>query len=308
MKSALLVIATALSAVLLAPQEAKACSVVDDYRVPTNLELVEQSSLIVRGRVVGGVEKDNWLDSELIVEPIEALKGELPQGRIAIVGSSIAPDDERGFDLLSNPYQLEGAHPLSYIGGCIRDMFPEGTTALFFLEQRDGAWRPAGGPFSRWAEDVIGDKTPWLELARFYVGVPEEDAAKRKVMLEAERDRLRAQSGDIVAQLMADDIERQLAGPNEPWNAIMRRAIDGEGDIPAGADAEANAAAIAELVDQADEMVDSDSQGYADSMEQADDVMEATGSICFISDDQETAECDGTIYRRADAEKSDLTN
>ena len=304
MKSSLLAIATALSAVSLAPQQATACSVVDDYRVPTNLQLVEQSSLIVRARVVGSVEKDNWLDRELIVEPIEALKGELPQGQIAIVGSSITPEEDREFDVLSNPYELNAAHPQSYIGGCVRYMFPEGTTALFFLEQRDGKWHPAGGAFSRWGEDVIGDNTPWLDLARFYVGVPEEDAAERKALLEAERDRLRAQSDDIVAQLMAEDIERQLAGPNEPWNAMMRRAIDGEGNIPAGAGPEANATAIAEMIDQADIMVDSDSQEYADSMEQSDEVMEEEVSFCFVSDDRETVDCEGTIYRRADAEIS----
>lgn len=146
----------------------------------------------------------------------------MPSGTIEISGSGLVPSqDERGFGLLSNTYELEGAHPLSYIGGCIRYMFSEGTTALFFLERRDGDWAPAGDAFSRWAEDVIRDDAPWMKLTRFYANVLESDPTERKALLEAERDRLRAREDDPVAALMASDIERQLAGPNEGEAEIM---------------------------------------------------------------------------------------
>ena len=172
------------------PTVAQACSVVDDYRVPTNLELTGQSELILRGRVIGEVEGESSWDGKLLVEPLMALKGEMPKGTVEISGARLVPmPDERGFGLLSNPYQLEGAHPLSYIGGCLRYMFPKGTTVLFFLEEREGEWSPSGGPFSRWAEDVLDADSPWIRLSRFYASVPTDDATRRKTVLEAERDR-----------------------------------------------------------------------------------------------------------------------
>ena len=211
----------ALSPVLTVP--AQACSVVSSYRVPTNLELVEQAPLILRARVVGEVEGEDAWDRALVVEPLEALKGTLPEGRIEILGNGLVPEEDgRGFGVLSNPYELADTHPLSYIGGCTRYMFPRGTTALFFLEWRDGAWRGAGGAFSRWAEDVIADDAPWTRLVRFYAGIaaaPEDD---RAALLEAERARLAALPDDPVAALMAADIARQLAGPNPTWHEVMR--------------------------------------------------------------------------------------
>ncbi|MCD1589147.1 hypothetical protein K7H13_00060 [Qipengyuania citrea] len=74
--------AIALSPILAAPPQA--CSVVSSYRVPTNLELVEKAPLILRARVVGEVEVEDAWDRALVVEPLEALKGTLPEGRIAI--------------------------------------------------------------------------------------------------------------------------------------------------------------------------------------------------------------------------------
>ncbi|MDP7326603.1 MAG: hypothetical protein QGF48_10730 [Qipengyuania citrea] len=74
--------AIALSPILAAPPQA--CSVVSGYRVPTNLELVEKAPLILHARVVGEVEVEDAWDRALVVEPLEALKGTLPEGRIAI--------------------------------------------------------------------------------------------------------------------------------------------------------------------------------------------------------------------------------
>lgn len=222
---------------------ARACSVVNDYRVPTNLELAEKAPTIVLGRVVGEVEGESSWDGKLLVEPVETIKGDLPEGTLEINGSGLVPaSDERGFGLLSNPYELEQAHPLSYIGGCIRYMFPKGTKALFFVGQEDGQWLPAGGPFSRWAEDVLSDDAPWLRLTRLYAAVAAMPESERSDMLGEEMERLAGQTDDPVAQLMARDIARQLAGPNETWNAIMQRMI---GMGPA---TEAAADAIAELV------------------------------------------------------------
>ena len=228
----------------------KACSVVPDYRVPTNLELVEGAPLILRARVVGETEAEDFMERALVVEPVEALLGNIPSGPIEIGRGSLISerDNARGYGVLSNPFDLANAHPLSFIGACVRTMFPLGTTALFFLEQRGGQWMPAGGPFSRWAEDTLDGEDPWVKLVRFYVTVAAAPAEERAAMLQVERDRLVTDRSDPVAQLMAADIERQLSGPNPTWHDQMSGYLE-EGDvIPPGAEAEAAADAIAELV------------------------------------------------------------
>lgn len=299
-------------AAAIVPSVAHACSVVSDYRVPTNLELVEQSELIVRARVVGDIDGSRQRDNKLVVEPIEAIKGSMPAGTLEITGSGLVPiPDERGFGLLSNPYQLAEAHPLSYIGGCIRYMFPENTTVLFFLERRDGEWMPAGGPFSRWAEDVLDADAPWARLTRFYATVPKDDATQRKAMLEAERNRLKRVANDPVAALMAQDIERQLAGPNEPWNEIMRRAIDGDTAAPEGAAAEVAAEAAASLIMEEgpdefpmtcfeDENGDMACETEVIVDDQAEVMEEEVGMVCDLLDDRRTVDCNGVRYVRED--------
>ena len=203
---------------LLAAPASYACSVTDDYRVPTNLELTEKAAAIFIGRVEGEQKNENPIDGALLVKPIVALKGALPEGRITLRWGSLADDR---YLVLSNPYQLEGAHPLSYIGACIRHMFPLGATVLFFVDRKDGEWIPAFYAFSRWAEDVPNAEAPWPRLVGIYVRAAALPVGDRRAMLEAERDRLRADPADPVARLMAADIDRQLAGPNRPWNTIM---------------------------------------------------------------------------------------
>lgn len=222
-------------ALLAAPAPALACSVTDEYRVPTNLELVRDAPLILLGRVTGERRGEEQSDRSILVEPVAAIKGALPPGPIAIADIGLAEGPELArYAVLSNPYELEGAHPLSYIGGCIRYIFPRGTTALFFLAlAKDGSgYRPAGGPFSRWAEDVLTDDAPWLRLTRLYTRVAALPEAERTAALEAERANFAARKDDPVAQLMAADIARQMAGPNEAWNAIMRRGMGFEDSSP----------------------------------------------------------------------------
>lgn len=204
-----------------APLPTLACSVVDGYRVPTNLELAEQADLIVLGRVAGfePAGKDGGImEGAVLVEPVESIKGALPEGTLRLRGMMIADAEqsERGFDTLSNPYELTDAHPLSYIGGCVRYIFARDTTALFFLTSAPDGWRPAGGPFSRWAEDVLSEDTPWLLLAKLYAEASELPDAERDARLTDARDRFASLQDDIVPRLMAADIDRQLAGPNPP--------------------------------------------------------------------------------------------
>lgn len=199
-----------------APAAAVACSPAPGYRVPTNLELAARADLILLGQVVGGKEKGPEGVPQVTVHPLAALKGLTPGQDFPLHMMSLATGTLARYAAPSEPLELEKPHPAAYAGACIRTVFAPGAVVLFFLERREGNWVPAGGPFSRWAEDVSGLDAPWAQLARFYAAVaplPEED---REALLEAERDALLARVDDPVARAMGADIDRQLAGPNPP--------------------------------------------------------------------------------------------
>jgi hypothetical protein len=169
----------------------------------------------VLGQVTGGaLDAGDPLASTITVHPLAALRGVMPEGDIALAGMALAEGDAAGYGVLGNPYEFHDAHPVSYIGGCIRYIFPRGTTALFFLDREGDAWVPAGGPFSRWAEDVPGEDAPWIELTRLYAHAVTLPADERDALLAEESEALRARLDNPLAQLMARDIDRQLAGPN----------------------------------------------------------------------------------------------
>ncbi|KTE24645.1 MULTISPECIES: hypothetical protein [unclassified Sphingopyxis] len=199
----------------LAAQPAAACSPVPGYRVPTNMELTAGADLILLATVTGGVAIDDADGPDGVridLRPVAALKGDLASAPTSL---DIALATGR-FALPSNPYELVDAHPLAYIGGCTRYMVPLGSRLLFFLDRHEQRWIPAGGPFSRWAEDVLTDDAPWLAAVKFYLEVQALPEGERSAALSARGDELRKQPLDPVAQLLADDIDRQLAGPNEP--------------------------------------------------------------------------------------------
>lgn len=201
---------------LLAAPPAAACSPAPGARVPTNIELVESADLILLGTVSGGesdFDAGNW---NIVIAPIAALKGEMPAQPITL-DAMIAPDPESA--LLSNPYDLANAHPQAMAGACNRYAFARGSRVLFFLQRSGDGWAPARGLFSRWAEDALTDDAPWLAAVETYVEVAALPEGERAAALAARRDELRRETGDPIAQLLADDIDRQLAGPNPPLRA-----------------------------------------------------------------------------------------
>lgn len=237
----------AAAALLAAPLPALACSVAPGYRVPTNMELVESADLILLGTVAeGAFEPDSTPEQMIAVEPVEALKGATPSGPLALpatiaTGTGI---------LLSNPYELNEAHPQSFAGACVRYVFPRGSRVLFFLARQDGVWHAAGGPFSRWAEDVLTDDAPWLQAVRFYIEVAGLPAADRAAALAARRDELGALDDDPVAQLIAADIGRQLAGPNAPLRGELPPPPDASDAESAAEAIEAASDAVADVNDE----------------------------------------------------------
>jgi hypothetical protein len=222
-----LTLCAAALALAVLPLPALACSVNDDYRVPTNFELAQGAELILLASVTGGTGEEGGPEKwRIAIHPLKAIKGTLPNRDIELRGLTIAP---ARFLVLSNPYEFESAHPLSYIGGCVRYIFPLGTTALFFLKHNGDGWAPAGGAFSRWAEDVPGPDAPWARLAAIYALAGTLPEKQRQPVLEAERRGMLAKKDDPVAQLMAADIDRQTKGPNERWNVLMRREMERQG-------------------------------------------------------------------------------
>lgn len=180
-----------------------ACSPMPGYRVPGNLELVDQADLILLGRVEGAARsRDGW-ERRLRVRPVAALKGVKPGGTILVPGAIGRP-------IRSDPYELEAAHPESYAGACNRYSFRQGGLVLFFLRRAGDQWHLSGGAFTRLAEDVSSADAPWTRLVRFYVRVLSLPEKERRAALVTERDRLRAQPADRAAAVMAADIDRQL--------------------------------------------------------------------------------------------------
>ena len=201
---ATLSLATAAAALAAVP--AAACSVVAGYRAPGNLELAGQADAIVIGRVVGGVDP-GATEGEITVHPLVAIKGLLPGQDFPLRGMML------GGGQPSDPLELAEPHPEALAGACIRRTFQRDATVLFFLDRREGEWVAAGGPFTRWAEDVSGEDAAWVQLARFYARVAPLDEGQRAALLEAERDALLARTDEPAAQAMAADLDRTLAAP-----------------------------------------------------------------------------------------------
>lgn len=218
------ILASLALALSLAALPAGACSPAPDYRATSNLELTAGAQAIVLARVVAGAldEGGDPFKSTITIHPLEAIKGALPEGDIALAGMMLSRDADPELGMVSSPYEFERAHPVSYIGACVRFVFPLGTTALFFLRQDEaGKWVPAGGAFSRWAEDVPDADAPWVRLARLYARAAALPEGERSALLETERAALQQRADDPVAQLMAADIRRQVAGPPTPEADIV---------------------------------------------------------------------------------------
>ena len=224
---------TLAAAVMLASAPAAACSPGPGYRAPTNLELAGHAETIVLARVTGQHLDERGQPTAVVITPLAAVKGELPQGDIALAGMRAVGRDRTS---LSPPLEFERPHPDAYSGACIRTTFPLGTTALFFLRtDHEGMWAPAGTAFSRWAEDIADANAPWVQLARFYAIAAELPPENRGPFLEDEREALLARAGEAgesgeLARLMAADIARQLAGPAPPPPDPFEEAFRRPGD------------------------------------------------------------------------------
>lgn len=197
---------------------ALACTPAPGYSVPTNLELTQTADLVLLGEVVGGTPGPGEVElqaAQIEIRPIAALKGLMPTGTLILPRMYLAASGDDGGGT-SDPLAFGDAHPAAYSGACIRRIFPAGARVLFFLERVDGEWAPAGGPFSRWAEDVASETAPWVQLTSFYIEAARLPEAERNALLEEQQEALVVHRDKPEALAMATDIERSLAGPRPP--------------------------------------------------------------------------------------------
>jgi hypothetical protein len=231
---------TAAALFLVAPGAARACSVAADYRVPTNLELAAAANMIVLGEVVGAAEAlaepGEALSGAIEVRPLVMLKGLAPGEALLLPGMALAQPGAAAAE--PGPLDFGQPHPEALAGACIRRTFAPGATVLLFLAREDGGWAPAGGAFSRWAEDVGGPGDPWVQLATLYAraaqAAPAERAALLEDQLEALQARIEVEAPDDPAVLaMATDLERSIAAPGFPEIARPDAAPAAALDAPA---------------------------------------------------------------------------
>ena len=96
------------AASLAAASPALSCSVVEDYRVPTNMELVAGADLILLATVAdSAAAPDSVPQQHIVLHPVAALKGTMPTGPQVLTAMIATGTDA----LLSNPYELREAHP-----------------------------------------------------------------------------------------------------------------------------------------------------------------------------------------------------
>lgn len=215
MRAATVLVALSFAA---APAAAFACTVSAGYAPPTNFQLANDANTIVLGEVVGGGIGSPAQPgmSSITVHPIVALKGLLPGADFKLGGMSLAESGGATASAAGDPLAFGAPDPATLGDDCIRRVFPLHAQALFFLKRENGEWVPAGGPLSRWAQDVSGLDASWAQLASLYAQasmLPLEDGRK---MLEQRHAALVSRPDDAQAAAMAADIEHSLAGPAEP--------------------------------------------------------------------------------------------
>jgi len=218
------------------PVSALACTVPADYMPPTNLQLANDANTIVLGEVVGGgIGSPADPDAPSItVHPIVALKGLLPGADFKIGGMSLAEDGAAsGAD--GDSLAFGAPDPAAMGEDCIRRQFPLHAQALFFLKRENGEWAPAGGPLSRWAQDVTGLDAPWVQLASLYAHAAMMPTEEARQLLEQRHEALVSRPDDPQAAAMAADLERSLAGPEVP--IIARPAAVAPSEAATGAQA-----------------------------------------------------------------------
>ena len=192
---------------------AHACVMADSYRVPTNFELVRRADLIVLARVVSGATNLDGREAWVTLEVVRTLKGTPPPQPLRLMGAI----RWNGRALPSMPTPLRASHFSAGIGACVRIFYSQDGLVLAMFERSAEGLVPLWAAFSRQAEDVEGADGIWVRAAEAYVAAQRNvpDSGLRAAA-EARMAVFRAQTADLAAQAIADDLQDYLdaSGPD----------------------------------------------------------------------------------------------
>ncbi|WP_422058215.1 hypothetical protein [Sphingomonas sp.] len=196
---------------------AYACSVAPGYRVPSTLELVEQSDAIIVAqpfdqRTAADGEPEIRFASLAILK--RASGGNDDRDRIFVDMPGVL-EPETSAPRSSDPRDLVRAHPDAYRGGCVRTTFHPKNWVLLFLKRDGDGYRVISYPFARTAEETALPDSRWLKAVREYIAIAALPPAARHARMEVRRDILKAR-GDADSLAIAADIARELASPRKP--------------------------------------------------------------------------------------------
>lgn len=190
------------------PAPGFACSLIGDYRVPTNFEMVQKADVIVIVRVESGPEQ--WAmggaPSVVHVQPVSFLKGSADaqelsiEGLIAWEGRAVTPI----------PTALAEVHYSASFGSCNRVLFPRGGLVLAMYRRVNGKLVPSDEPYARFAEDVSGMDDLWVRTVQRYLALLAGNPRTLNRRATAERAALMLRP-DMESRAVALDLGAYLA-------------------------------------------------------------------------------------------------
>jgi len=203
------------AAIALFPQHALACSPADgeEFETPSSFDLVRQADLIVLGRVSASPADTEFLDA-MLLEPVEVLKGALPDRPLLLPGQS----DWNGKTIEPIVTPLVENHFSAGLGACIRMFYQPGELVVAILyrspetgDEADGfsPYFPYADPSSRSVESVTGADDIWVEAVKLYTAIAAGPGDHRRQLEEA-RDTMRLR-GDFAGNAIANDIAWALS-------------------------------------------------------------------------------------------------
>lgn len=208
------------------PVPALACSPAEgEFDTPSNFELVQRADLIVLGRIVGPSASVEDVPGALALEPIEVLKGELPDEPLVVPGQlgwgdrSVAP--------IVTP--LVENHFSAGMGACVRLFYQPGELVIALLEgnpettddeSRLPRYLPRGDPSSRSIETVAGPDDIWVQAVRLYIEIGSGSGDPTTRLAET-RDAMRSR-GDFAGSAIANDLGWVLSNEEASayWDAF----------------------------------------------------------------------------------------
>lgn len=213
------IVLSLLTIITLAGPPVSACSLNPDYKGPgTNYELVQQADTIFIGTLVKSIGRDEF-ERQILVKPTVLLKGQSLPKTVKIRGilsDRTIMDGDKQFRVRassSEPFDLWRPHPDVWMGGCSRSTFNQGMQVVLFFKNDGGKLEWLDPPFTRSGEDVSGPDSLWVKAVKTYARIAQLPSKDQKSALQREMLNLRNNNfGDRYRTLLADDIERQLAG------------------------------------------------------------------------------------------------